>query len=84
MSCPIKIVATGRFEDCVGGKTEVYKIEPHQCPQCGKMTDEFASHYIGRKAAEFMVQLASREGYKCCLCLFAEARQEAKRHLFNK
>lgn len=78
MSCPIKIIPTGRFIDCVGGKFEVHRIEPHECPECGRITDEFACEYNGRKAAEFMAQLASKEGYRCSLCIFAEASKGVK------
>lgn len=79
MSCPVKIVPTGEFADCVAGKVEMYRIEPHECPKCGEVTDEFAGEYIGRKGAEAMVKIAAMEGYKCFHCVYGECKQKAKR-----
>lgn len=84
LPCPITITPTGRFEDCVGGHFQIYRIEPHVCPKCKQATSEFASEYAGLKAAQTMVALAARQDYKCCLCLFKEARDEAKEFLRNK
>lgn len=71
---------TGKVIEGANGPVEMYRIEPHECPKCGKTTNEFAGEYGGRKAAESMVRVASRGDYKCFHCTYNEAREMAKQH----